>query len=298
MRNISRNELINLFTNYEENHPEMSLDQKLNSIFDDIKESPEDSFEEFRKLILEANNINEYEYYTKNVRPELKRYIGNEIFPQYERNDQGHGIVHIKEVIRRSFALNDTLKLGLDDDMIFTIAACHDWGKYEEPETGEKHSIIAGRRFIKDSIMQSLFSEDDRITIKEAIEDHSSSLAEEPRSMYGKLVSSADRNTRIEIVFIRSFFVGKVRTPDMTIEEFLDFTFKRLSKRYGDENPENMFLEDDTYRIFLKDMRNLLQDEVAFKNKYCEVNHIKSRTNKVSDEQGEINYVKKSDEGR
>ena len=178
--------------------------------------------------------------------------------------------------------------------MIFTIAACHDWGKYEEPETGEKHSIIAGRRFIKDSIMKELFSEEERKTIKEAIEDHSSSLAEEPRSMYGKLVSSADRNTRIEIVFIRSFFVGKVRTPDMTIEEFLDFTFKRLSKRYGDENPENMFL----YRILLKDMRNLLQDDVAFKNKYCEVNHIKSRTNKVSDEQGEINYVKKSDEGR
>lgn len=298
MKKLERNELIRLYTKCTESHPEMSLDEKLNSIFDDVKEGEEDSFEEFRKLILEANNINEYEYYTKNVRPELKRYIGNEIFPQYEKNDQGHGIVHIKEVIRRSFALNDTLKLGLDDDMIFTIAACHDWGKYEEPETGEKHAIIAGRRFIKDQIMQELFSDEERKTIKEAIEDHSSSLAEEPRSMYGKLVSSADRNTRIEIVFIRSFFVGKARTPDMTIEEFLDFTFKRLSKRYGDENPENMFLEDDTYKIFLKDMRNLLQDEVAFKNKYCEVNHIKSRTNKVSDEQGETNYVKKSDEGR
>ena len=32
------------------------------------------------------------------------------------------------------------------------------------------------------------------------------------------------------MVFIRSFFVGQVRTPEMTIEEFLDFTFKRLSK--------------------------------------------------------------------
>ena len=47
-------------------------------------------------------------------------------------------------------------------------------------------------------------------------------------------------------------------------------TFKRLSKRYGEERPENMFLEDETYRIFLNDMRTLLQNEVEFKNKYCE----------------------------
>ena len=110
-----------------------------------------------------------------------------------------------------------------------------------------------------------------------------------------KLVSSADRNTRIEIVFIRSFFVGKVRTPDMTVEEFLDFTFKRLSKRYGEERPENMFLEDETYRIFLNDMRTLLKDEVEFKNRYCEVNHIKSRENKVADEQGEVGYTKQEE---
>ena len=100
------------------------------------------------------------------------------------------------------------------------------------------------------------------------------------------------------MVFIRSFFVGQVRTPEMTIEEFLDFTFKRLSKRYGEERPENMFLEDETYRVFLQDMRNLLQDEVKFKNRYCEVNHIKSRNNKVADETGEIGYTKIQDEER
>lgn len=120
--------------------------------------------------------------------------------------------------------------------------------------------------------------------------DHSSSLDDMPRSEYGKLVSSADRNTRIEMVFIRSFFVGKVRTPDMSIEEYLDFTFKRLSKRYGEENPENMFFEDETYKIFLKDMKTLLQNEVEFKNRYCEVNHIKSKNNKVRDELGETSY--------
>ena len=107
--------------------------------------------------------------------------------------------------------------------------------------------------------MKKFFTDEQRQIIKEAIEDHRSSLKEIPRSIYGKLISSADRNTRIEIVFIRSFFVGKWRTPNDTIEDFLEFTYKRLSKRYGEENPENMFLEDEIYRIFLKDMRNLLK---------------------------------------
>ena len=298
MKELDKEELIKLFNSTKQCNPEKSLDEILFEAFNKVKENENDSFENFRDVILSVNGINEYEYYTKNVDPRIKRYVERIVFPQYSSNDQGHGIIHIKEVIRRSFALNDTLKLGLDNNLMYTIAACHDWGKYEEPETGEKHAIIAGRRFINDEVFKDIFNDEDRTTIKEAIEDHSSSLDDVPRSIYGKLVSSADRNTRIEIVFIRSFFVGKVRTPDMTVEEFLDFTFKRLSKRYGEERPENMFLEDETYRIFLNDMRTLLKDEVAFKNRYCEVNHIKSRENKVADEQGEVGYTKIESDGR
>jgi len=154
---------------------------------------------------------------------------------------------------------------------------------------GEKHAIIAARRFLKDEVMATFFTEEERTIIKEAIEDHSSS-ADMPRSDYGKLVSSADRNTRIEMVFIRSFFVGKSRTPDLTIDEYLDFTYNRLLKRYGEEKPENMFFEDETYREFLKDMRALLKNEIEFKKRYCEVNHIKSRNNLVRDELGETSY--------
>lgn len=290
--------LVKLFEETKQNNPDSSLDEILYLAFSKVKENASDSFEEFRKLILKANGIDEYNYYTKNVKPEIKRYVEDIVFPQYAKNDQGHGIVHIKEVIRRSFALRDTLKLDLEDNMMYVIAACHDIGKFQEKKDGEKHAIIAARSFYNDKTMANFFDDKTRLIIKEAIEDHSSSLSEPPRSKYGELVSSADRNTRIEIVFIRSFFVGKSRTPDMTVEEFLDFTFKRLSKRYGEENPENMFLEDETYRVFLKDMRTLLQNETEFKNKYCEVNHIRSRDNKVEDELGAIEYTKSQGEER
>lgn len=285
---LEEKELKELYLKVKKENQDMSLDEVLQEAFKTVKTSETDSFEDFRTLILKANNINEYDFYTKDVNPELKKYIENKVFPEYEKNDQGHGILHIREVIRRGFALNSTLKLGLDENMIYAITACHDLGKYIDHEN---HNLIAAKIFIENEDMKRFFTDEQRQTIKEAIEDHRSSLEDTPRSIYGKLVSSADRNTRIEIVFIRSFFVGKWRTPDENIEDFLDFTFKRLTKRYGKEKPENMFLEDETYKTFLQDMRNLLKDEIKFKNRYCEVNHIKSRKNRLSDEKGETTYV-------
>ena len=73
--------------------------------------------------------------------------------------------------------------------------------------------------------MSKFLSDEQRDTIKAAIEDHSSSLEDIPRSKYGELVSSADRNTKIEIVFIRSFFVAHARMPEMQIDEYLDYTY-------------------------------------------------------------------------
>ncbi|MCR5832876.1 MAG: HD domain-containing protein [Candidatus Saccharibacteria bacterium] len=222
------------------------------------------------------------------VNPELKAYVEEHIFPEYAKNDGGHNLAHIKEVIRRSFELNEAFGLQLKPDLIYTIAACHDWGKYEDHE---KHHLIAARNFANDDGLKKFFTVEERQIIKEAIEDHRSSKEDEPRSVYGKLVSSADRNSRIDIVFIRSFFVAKERMPDENIEDYLNFTIERLSKRYSEEDSENMFFEDENYRDFLKEMRELLKNEDEFKRRYCEVNHISSRQHKVKEEPGAIEYL-------
>ena len=277
------------FDEIKRHNQSMSLDEILYAVYEEVKDEYNKPFDILRNIILEANGIDELEYYTKNVRQDLKDYITEHIFPEYEKNDGGHNIAHILEVIRRSFALNDTFKLGLDDNMMYVIAACHDWGKYEDHET---HNLIAARNFMNDEGMKKFFNNEEIQIIKEAIEDHRSSKEDEPRSVYGKLISSADRNTRIEIVFIRSFFVAHERMPETNIEEYLNYTIKRLSKKYDEENPENMFFEDKTYRVFIEDMRNLLKQEDEFKDRYCEVNHITSRKNRVQDEQGDIAYTK------
>ena len=291
MKKLDDEFLKQLYLKCKEKYPELSLDLLLAKAFEEVREAEVDSFDKFKTAFLAANKINEYDYYTQNVDPRIKKYVEEEIFPQYSKNDQGHGILHILEVIRRSFALKATLGLDLEDNLVYIIAACHDLGKYEEQETGEKHAIIAGKRFINDKTLANLFSDDERLMIKEAIEDHSSSLEEMPRSNYGKLVSSADRNTSIEMVFIRSFFVGKRKNPSQKVSDYLEFTLQRLRKRYSIEHSENMFFADDTYENFLRDMRNLLLDGDRFKKLYCEVNHITSWEHILAEETGETSYI-------
>lgn len=291
---METNKLKIVFEEIKRDKPNLSLDELLYEVYNEVKDEYNKSFDILRNEILTENNIDEIEYYTKNVNKELKDYISEHIFPEYEKNDGGHNLAHILEVIRRSFALNDTFKLEyngkpLDHNMIYTIASCHDWGKYIDHET---HHLIAARNFMNEEGFKRFFSDDDRIVIKEAIEDHRSSKEDEPRSTYGKLISSADRNTRIEIVFIRSFFVAHERMPETNIEEYLDYTIKRLRKKYDENNPENMFCEDLTYKVFLNDMRALLTREDEFKNRYCEVNNIKSRNHMVKEEPGNISYKK------
>lgn len=173
--------------------------------------------------------------------------------------------------------------------MLFVIASYHDVGKYIDHK---KHHLIAAEKFMEDVGMKRFFNDDERVIMKEAMEDHRSSKEDEPRSVYGKLISSADRNTTIEMVFIRSFFVAKDRMPDMNINEYLDYTVNRLRKRYGEENPENMFFEDDVYQVFLKDMRNLLSRPDDFKNLYCSINHITDRSKNVDSYSGVVDYGK------
>lgn len=138
MKELSKDVLVNLYEEYNKKNPDILLDKALYEIFDQIKENDTDSFDKFKAQFLKANNINEYDYYTQNVRPEIKKYVEENVFPQYAKNDQGHGILHILEVIRRSFVLASKLNLDLDDNMIYVIAACHDWGKYEELESRRK----------------------------------------------------------------------------------------------------------------------------------------------------------------
>ena len=73
----------------------------------------------------------------ESINPQLIEYIENDIFPLYNRNEEAHGINHIKTVIRRSIEIAKGYNVNLN--MVYTIAAYHDIGHYID---SAKHEII------------------------------------------------------------------------------------------------------------------------------------------------------------
>lgn len=244
----------------------------------------------FRKRYIKTNHLDrsvalehELSTYLEQVNQELRHYVETKIFPEYYKNDRAHGILHIRETIRRSFLLDQTFSLHLNPNLIYAAAAYHDFGKRFD---SDHHEIISANLFRQDREVIKFFSPNEQKIISEAIEDHRSSKPDHPRSTYGELLSSADRNTRIEMVFVRSFFVGKDRQPNITVADFLDYTYQRLKKRYDKADPEKMFFADDEYRNFLAEIRQLLCDKATFAKRYCDVNDIASREHTLAEESG------------
>ncbi len=118
-----------------------------------------------------------------NVNEELKRYVEQNIFPQYILNDKGHQIEHIKYVINRCSKLSKNM--DVDNNMLYVIAAYHDIGHHIDYKN---HEIVSAQIMYNDINLNKFFSNENLIIMKEAIEDHRASLDREPRNIYGKLI--------------------------------------------------------------------------------------------------------------
>ena len=197
------------------------------------------------------------------VNNELRKYIEENIFPEYSKNESGHSLSHIKYVIERSFQLVKENNLDVNLNMVYTIAAFHDIGHHIDSKT---HEIISADIMYKDDNLKNYFADKELITIKEAIEDHRASSKEDPRSIYGKIVSSADRNNTVEDCLRRTYTYGKKLNPDATDEELFLRAYDVLVNKFGENGYAKFYFKDSVYEKFLKDLRTLLSN----KNNYIQ----------------------------
>ena len=192
------------------------------------------------------------------VNENLKKYIENNVLPEYDKNEIGHGIEHIKYVINRSFELVEENDLDVNYDMVYTIAAYHDIGHHIDSKNHEK---VSADMMFKDKNLEKYFSNEELVVIKEAIEDHRASSKKDPRSIYGKIVSSADRNNTIEDCLRRTYTYGKKLNPNATDEELFFRAYDVLVDKFGEERYAKFYFKDRQYEQFLKDLRKLLEDK-------------------------------------
>lgn len=206
------------------------------------------------------------------INSELKKYIEEKILPRYNENDRGHGIDHIMYVIDRSLRFANTVD-NINLNMVYVVAAYHDIGHSIDPKN---HEVVSAQILLDDIELKKYFTEDQITIISEAIEDHRASLEYEPRSIYGKIVSSADRNTKLEVPFKRTYEYRKKHYGNVSLKRIIDESYEHLLDKFGKKGyaTEKMYFEDIEYKKFLEELGSLLENRVEFDKKYIEINKL------------------------
>lgn len=207
------------------------------------------------------------------MRKELKEYVEKNILPEYEKNDEGHRIEHIEDVMKRSLKFASMFS-DINEEMVYIIASYHDIGCHIDRKNHEKVSADVLRN---DNALKGFFSDDEIEVMAEAVEDHRSSLEYEPRSIYGKIVSFADRRTNVDEALRSTYTYRLKHFPNSTLDEIIEVSREHLIEKFGENGyeREKMYFEDEEYIKYLDDITKLANDKEAFTLKYKEVNHLK-----------------------
>ena len=196
----------------------------------------------------------------KELNEKLVEYIEKKIFPLYDRNEFAHGINHIKTVIRRSLELADGY--DVDFNIVYTVAAYHDLGHFIDRK---RHEIISAEMFMKDENIKRWFADEQRMVIKEDIEDHRASCNHVPRTIYGKIVSTADRTiVDMDNTIKRSYTYGKKNYIGLSEEEQFERVYEHLVEKYGENGYAKVYLEDKEFDEAVSKLRQALENREEF----------------------------------
>ena len=117
----------------------------------------------------------------REIPQELRRYVEEEILPQYAQSDPAHGLGHIQAVVENSLELLDLVPA--DPRLVYVIAAYHDLGAARFGR--EDHEKTSARLLRQDRALERWFTPEERELMAQAVEDHRASAGREHRSIYG-----------------------------------------------------------------------------------------------------------------
>ena len=172
----------------------------------------------------------------------------------------------MRYVIGRSFDL--IRDLDVDPNMVYVIAAYHDIGHHID---AKNHEIESAAIMAHDDHLKKFFSNEQLNTIKQAIEDHRSSSRDNPRSIYGEIVVSADKNTSIEQAIERAYSYSISHNSGFSDDEHYAETLHHIINKFGKSGYGKSYINDEIYLKFLADVQDIIEDESKFAAKYKDV---------------------------
>ncbi len=97
-----------------------------------------------------------------------------------------------------------------------------------------------------------------------------------PRTIYGEIVSSADRSTDIVSAFTRTHKYSLKHYPEFTIDEHIKRSYEHLEEKFGVHGYaiNKIHFKDLEYENFLKTLQEYLKHYNKFKEMYFLYNKI------------------------
>lgn len=190
------------------------------------------------------------------VNTELQEYIEQYIIPRYDGFDKAHQRDHVLMVIQQSLELAE--KLGVDADMVYTIAAYHDTGLCEGRE---HHHEVSARIIRADQTLRQWFTAEQISIMADAAEDHRASSGHEPRTVYGRIVAEADRFIDADTIILRTIQYGIDHYPELDREGHYQRMLSHLHEKYGRNGYLHLWFDDSPNAQRLRQLQDIIDDE-------------------------------------
>lgn len=204
---------------------------------------------------------------------EIVDYIENFIIPQYENFDKAHSVEHVRCVINESLELAKSC--GTDVEKAYVIAAFHDLGLCESRET---HHLVSGEILAADKNLKKWFSGKDILLMKEAVEDHRASSKNPPRSIYGKIISEADRVIDPIKTIKRIVQFSLQHNVGFSKKEHFQNVIAHLHNKFAEDGYMKLYFNNSKNAVKLKELRSLIADEQKLKNTFEEIYASETKT--------------------
>lgn len=195
------------------------------------------------------------------IRKEVKDYINDDIKPLYKSFDKAHNLSHFKFVTKNCVEYgSELIKKGVkvDLEIAYVIGALHDIGL---TKGREGHAKVSSEIVRKDKNLKNFYTNEQIELIAEAVEDHSSHLEYEPRSIYGKIVADADRNNTMYLVFSRPVKYGIKHETYRDREGHINRVYEFVNQKFGRNGYVKYWLDIPQTTKEQQKVWNLLDDE-------------------------------------
>lgn len=189
------------------------------------------------------------------IRDSLQQYVECEVIPRYAAFDKAHREDHARMVISRALAMGKAY--DIDEEMLYTAAACHDLGLAVDRKT---HHLESGRIIREDRRLLEWFSPEQIETIAQAAEDHRASATTPPRSIYGCLVAEADRMIEPITIIRRTVQYGFAHYPELDKEGHWQRTLEHLNEKYAEGGYLHLLIPGSPNEAPLSELRAIIRD--------------------------------------